>query len=73
MLEGIDFLCMVLEMNVLNGISYKYYWVEIKYLDAMQSRRWQLFCRRDNAFSQYTLAFFFAIAACRRKLERLFI
>ena len=61
MLEGIYFLYIVLEMNALNGIFYKgkmfqpkYHWVEIKYLGAIQNRRGQLFCLRDNAFSQYT-------------------
>ena len=64
----------VLEMNVLNGIFYnrkmlqpKYHWVEIKYLGAIQNRGRQLFCRRDNAFSQYTPACAWAIAVCRRE------
>ena len=48
--EGIDFLPMVLKMNVLNSIFYKremfqpkYHWVEIKYLGAIKA----------NTFSQY--------------------
>ena len=48
-----------------------YDWVEIKYLDAIQNRRWQLFCRCGNAFPQYTLAYASAIATCRHELERL--
>ena len=36
-------------------------------VSAIQNRRRHLFCRRDNAFSRYTLAF----AACRRELGRL--
>ena len=51
----------------------KYNWVEIKYLRAIQNRRRQLFCRRDNAFSQYMAAFASAIVECRRELERLYI
>ena len=50
LLEGINFLSMVSEMNVLNDIFYKkemfkpkYNWVEIKYLDAIQYPRQQLF------------------------------
>ena len=50
MLEGIDSLNMVLEMNVLNGICYKwkmfqpkYHGVEIKSLGAIQNRCRQLF------------------------------
>ena len=57
LLEGIDFLYMVLEMNMLNGIFYerkmlqpKYHWVEIKYLGAMQNRHRQYFCQHDNVF-----------------------
>ena len=46
----------------------KYHWVEIKCLGAIENQRRQLFCRRDNAFFQYTSA---AIAACQRELERL--
>ena len=67
-------------MNVLNGIFYKrkmfqlkYHWVEIKYLGAIQNRRGQLFCLRENVFSQYTSAFASAIVACRRELEKLYI
>ena len=55
---------MVLEINVLNGIFYKiktfqpiYHWVEIKHLGAIQDRRGQPFCLRDNAFSQSMPAF----------------
>ena len=62
---------MVLEMNVLNRIFYKrkmfqpkFHWIEIKYLGAMQNRRGQRFCLRDNAFSQYTPAFASAIVVC---------
>ena len=62
---------MVLEMNVLNGIFYKrkmfqtkYHCIEIKYLGAIQNRRRQRFCLRDNAFSQYTPAFASAIVTC---------
>ena len=80
LLEGIYFLYMVLEMNVLNGIFYKrkmfqlkYHWVQIKYLSAIQNRRGQLFCLRDKAFSQYTPAFVSAVVACWRELERLYI
>ena len=76
MLEGIYFLYVVLEMNVLNGIFYerkmltpRYHWVEIKYLVAIQNRRRQFFCLHDNAFAQYTPA----IAECRCELERLYI
>ena len=70
MLEGIDFMSIVLKINVLNDIFYKtdpstYHWVKIKYLGAIQNRPRQLFCRRDNAFSQYTSAFASAIAACQ--------
>ena len=43
-LEGVDFLCMVLEMNMLNDIFYKremfqpkYNWAEVKYLGAIQN------------------------------------
>ena len=64
----------VLGMNVLSGIFYirkmfqpKYHWVEIKYLGAIQNRGRQLFCRRNNTFSQYTSAFAWAIAVCRRE------
>ena len=71
---------MVLEINALRGIFYKrkmfqpkYHWVEKKYLGAIQDRREQLFCLRDYAFSQYTLAFAPAIVACGRELERLCI
>ena len=78
MLEGIDFLSVVLEMHVLNGIFYKremfqpkYNWVEIKYLGAIQNWRRQLSCWDNNGFSQYTSAFALTIAACRRELERL--
>ena len=49
----------------------KYHWVEIKYLGAIQNRCQQLFCQRDNAFSQYMLAFALAIVVCQRELERL--
>ena len=63
MLEGIDFLFMVLKMNVLNGIFYKremsqpkYHWVEKKYLGAISKPtsppffpKWQCF------FSIYVL------------------
>ena len=67
---------MALEMNLLwcflkqniIGFQPKYYWVEIKYLGAIQSRPRHLFCRRDNAFFQYTSA---AMAAWGRELERL--
>ena len=45
--------------------------VEIKYLGAIQNRRRQLFCQRDNAFSQYMSALALAIATRRRLLERL--
>ena len=68
---------MVLEENVLNGIFYKrkmfqpkYHSVEIKYLSVIQNRRGQLFCLRDNTYSQYTSAFVSAIVACQRELER---
>ena len=37
--------------------------VEIKYLGTNQSRRRQLFCRLDNAFSQYSPAFASVIVA----------
>ena len=80
MVEGIEFLYMVLEMNVLNDIFYKrkifqpkYHWVEIKYLGTIQNRRGQLFCLRDNAFAQDTPVFASATVACRRELERLYI
>ena len=63
-----------------NGIFYKrkifwpkYHWLEVKYLGAMQNRRGQPFCLRENAFSQYTPAFAQAIVAFRRELERLYI
>ena len=36
-------------------------------MGATQNRHKQLFCRRENAFFQYTSAF----AACRCKLERM--
>ena len=78
MREGIDVLSMVLEMNVLNGIFYKrkmfqskYHWVEIKYLGTYKKRHRQLFSHNDNAFSQYTSAFFSLIATRRRELENL--
>ena len=68
---------MVLEMNVLKGnfcmFQPKYHWVDIKYLGAIQNRRGQLFCLRDNTFSQYTPVFASVVAACRRELERLYI
>ena len=71
---------MVLEINALRGIFYKrkmfqpkYHWIEKKYLGAIPDRREQLFCLRDYAFSQYTLAFVPAIVACGRELERLCI
>ena len=51
----------------------KYHWVEIKYPDVIQNRRRQLFCRHDNAFSQYVPVFASAIVACRRELERPYI
>ena len=51
----------------------KYHWIEINYLGAIKNRRGQLFCLRDNAFSQYMPAFASAIVACRRELERLYI
>ena len=38
----------------------KYHWVETKYLGAVQNRRWELFCRCDNAFFLNTTA----IGAC---------
>ena len=57
LLEGIYFLYMVLEMELLNGsfnkrkmFQPKCHWVEIKYLVAVQNRRRQLFFRSDNAF-----------------------
>ena len=69
-LEGIDCLYMVFKMNVLNGVFYKreifqpkYHWVEI-YLVAIQNQCLQLFCWRDNAFSQYMLTFALVIAMC---------
>ena len=49
----------------------KCHWVEIKYLGAIQNQHRQLFCRRDNAFSQYALAFASAIATCQHELQRL--
>ena len=71
---------MVLEMNVLDGISYKremfqpkYHWVEIKYLGAIENRCGQLFRLCDNAFSQYMSQFTSAIAVYRSELERLCI
>ena len=71
---------MVLEINVLNRIfckrnmiQPKYHWVEIKYLDAIQDRGRQLFCLRDNAFSQYMLSYASAAVARRRELKRLYI
>ena len=71
---------MVLEMNVLNGIFYKskifqskYYWIEIKYLGAIQNRRDQHFFLRGNAFSQYKPAFASAIITFRHELGRLYI
>ena len=69
---GIDFLSMVLKWMCFRVLSAtdrfsNGKWAEIKYLGAIQNRRRQLFCRGDNAFSQYTSAF----AACRLEFERL--
>ena len=78
--RGLYILYMVFQMNVLNDIFYerkmfqpKYHWIEIKYLGAIQNRRGQFFCLRDNAFPQYTQTFPSAIVACRHELERLYI
>ena len=69
---------MVLEMNVLNSISYKrkmfqpkYHWAEIKYLGPIESRCGQLFSLCDNAFSQYMSEFASAMVLRRPELERL--
>ena len=42
---------------ICSGIFYKreifqlkYHWVERKYLDTIQNRRWQFFCQHDIAF-----------------------
>ena len=51
----------------------KCHWVEIKYLGAIQNWFQQLFCRRENPFSQFTSGFVLEIAACKRELERLYI
>ena len=68
---------MILEMIVLfykrELLQRIYHWAEIMYLGAMQNRRRQRFCRRDDGFSHNTLAFVSAIAACRRELERPYI
>ena len=63
---------MVLEMNVLKDIFHKRkIFQPKKYMGVMRNQLGQIFCLRENAFSQYTPAFASAIVAFRRELERL--
>ena len=78
MLEGINFLSMVSEMNVLNGIFYKremfqpkYYWIEIKFLGSIQNPRRHLFVDVIMLFLKIHRHLHRLIAAYRRELEKL--